>query len=354
MASRRCAYVVTSRLAGSARALHGAHDPPDDRRRGRRRRREASRDVDGTLDLPESSDSQHDAAVLLLHGAGGDLHGGHLDGTAAAFANASPHPLPVVRVTMRSPRSPTPAMRARRPRVRQRHPALAGVSRWILAGHSNGARVAARLAAELRANPERGDRVLACALFSYPLHPPGKRDALRDAEILALPPECPLFFCVGEGDPFAEREVAFERSSTGFERGARGSSSTSSRGVGTRWARGRRERRRWRRCARRETPPSRSRRRRRRRRRRRGFGRREGRVESGSGSGSEGGKRRAREVEGEDGEGEDEGEKTGKIDREMAARQATRSRAKAAMKCIRNLSHRSRGSERRRHTCADD
>jgi predicted alpha/beta-hydrolase family hydrolase len=161
--------------------------------------------LDGTLDLPESSDS-HDAAVLLLHGAGGDLHGGHLDGTAAAFANAHLHPLPVVRVTMRSPSEPYRLRCARGALASaKRHPALAGVSRWILAGHSNGARVAARLAAELRAHPERGDRVLACALFSYPLHPPGKRDALRDAEILALPPECPLFFCVGEGDPFAEQ-----------------------------------------------------------------------------------------------------------------------------------------------------
>lgn len=161
--------------------------------------------LDGTLDLPESSDSQHDAAVLLLHGAGGDLHGGHLDGTAAAFANAPLHPLPVVRVTMRSPSEPYRLRCARGALASaKRHPALAGVSRWILAGHSNGARVAARLAAELRAHHERGDRVLACALFSYPLHPPGKRDALRDAEILALPPECPLFFCVGEGDPFAE------------------------------------------------------------------------------------------------------------------------------------------------------
>ena len=61
--------------------------------------------LDGTLDLPESSES-HDAAVLLLHGAGGDLHGGHLDGTAAAFANATARPRPVVRVTLRSPSEP--------------------------------------------------------------------------------------------------------------------------------------------------------------------------------------------------------------------------------------------------------
>ena len=63
----------------------------------------------------------------------------------------------------------------------------------------------------MSANPERGDRVLACAFFSYPLHPPGSRDARRDAEIFALPPECPLFFCVGEGDPYldARRVRAF-------------------------------------------------------------------------------------------------------------------------------------------------
>lgn len=167
--------------------------------------------LDGTLDLPESSES-HDAAVLLLHGAGGDLHGGHLDGTAAAFANATARPLPVVRVTMRSPSEPYRLRCARGALASaERHPALAGVSRWIFAGHSNGARVAARVAAEISANPERGDRVLACAFFSYPLHPPGSRDARRDAEIFALPPECPLFFCVGEGDPYldARRVRAF-------------------------------------------------------------------------------------------------------------------------------------------------
>ena len=215
--------------------------------------------LDGTLDLPESSES-HDAAVLLLHGAGGDLHGGHLDGTAAAFANATSRPLPVVRVTMRSPSEPYRLRCARGALASaERHPALAGVSRWIFAGHSDGARVAARVAAEMSANPERGDRVLACAFFSYPLHPPGWRDARRDAEIFALPPECPLFFCVGEGDPRLDARRFRASLDEVRARGTRVEVRISSRGVDTRWARRRRGRRRRGRRAPRETPPSRSR-----------------------------------------------------------------------------------------------
>jgi predicted alpha/beta-hydrolase family hydrolase len=62
-------------------------------------------------------------------------------------------------------------------------------------GHSNGARVAATLAAELHAEGGAGgaggagggSAPAGCVLFSYPLHAPGNISKLRDAEVLALP-----------------------------------------------------------------------------------------------------------------------------------------------------------------------
>ena len=77
-------------------------------------------------------------------------------------------------------------------------------------GHSNGARVAATLAAELHAE---GAGALAapagCVLFSYPLHAPGNTSKLRDAEVLALP--VPTLFVRGTRDAFSHQQVRTDR-----------------------------------------------------------------------------------------------------------------------------------------------
>jgi hypothetical protein len=187
-----------------------------------------------------------DTGVILLHGAGGDLHGGHMNTTAAYFADHLG--TPVFRVTMKSPDGNY--------RLRAAHGLISvalshGVSRFILAGQSNGARVCCNLFSQLvdnenhdafpKARPsaellERFDetkttiengspaRVSGLVLFSYPLHAPGKtserdlrrdelerafdaapkaRDHLRQMVPDHFHPVVPIKFIRGERDAFA-------------------------------------------------------------------------------------------------------------------------------------------------------
>jgi predicted alpha/beta-hydrolase family hydrolase len=183
-----------------------------------------------------------DTGVILLHGAGGDLHGGHMNTTAAYFADHLG--TPVFRVTMKSPDVNY--------RLRAAHGLISvalshGVSRFILAGQSNGARVCCNLFSQLvdnenhdafpKARPsaellERFDetkttiengspaRVSSLVLFSYPLHAPGKtseRDLRRDELERAfdaapkardhLRQMVPIKFIRGERDAFADASL---------------------------------------------------------------------------------------------------------------------------------------------------
>jgi predicted alpha/beta-hydrolase family hydrolase len=64
-----------------------------------------------------------------------------------------------------------------------------------LGGQSYGGRQASMLAVE------QPDLVRALLLLSYPLHPPGKPEAMRTAHFAAL--RVPALFVHGEADPFA-------------------------------------------------------------------------------------------------------------------------------------------------------
>ena len=190
-----------------------------------------------TVNLPgavtrPSDGRTSDTGVILLHGAGGDLYGGHMNTTAESFAENLR--TPVFRVTMKSPEANY--------RLRAAHGLIrvalkAGVVRFILAGQSNGARVCCNLLSQI-VDPEKHShafpkaslsaelvsrfkavrdrtpgfaRVVGLALFSYPLHAPGKasREASREAELErafdAAPKTFAAVFVRGENDAFAER-----------------------------------------------------------------------------------------------------------------------------------------------------
>ncbi|KAK9817951.1 hypothetical protein WJX72_004798 [[Myrmecia] bisecta] len=136
-------------------------------------------------------------AVILCHGASGDCESGNLPRFAAAFADAG---LPCVRFTCKPPN-----LKSRLKTFEgvleyaQKSKHLAGVSRWIFAGHSMGARVACGAA---EAHP---DICAACILFSYPLHSPGKEDQLRDVPLTEL--ALPLLFVRGTADAFSKEGI---------------------------------------------------------------------------------------------------------------------------------------------------
>jgi hypothetical protein len=67
----------------------------------------------------------------------------------------------------------------------------------IVGGRSMGGRIASQVAAQ-------GVAVEGVALFAYPLHPPGRPEARRDAHLPAV--AAPIFFCSGTRDAYATPE----------------------------------------------------------------------------------------------------------------------------------------------------
>ncbi len=141
-------------------------------------------------------------AVLLTHGAGGDLDGAGLVALAELLAEEGslvvrvnlPHREAGQRGAPRADRAVGPyrsiveQVRARYPRER----------RWVLGGKSYGGRVASMAVAD----------GLACAgllFYGYPLHPPGKTDQLRVSHWPKVPVRC--LFLQGERDTFCNLEV---------------------------------------------------------------------------------------------------------------------------------------------------
>ena len=108
------------------------------------------------------------------------------------------------------------------------------VTKWVMAGHSMVRRLPLALHARrssvwglqltspcwLAGRPQQGGRVAsamahahpesapACVFFSYPLHPPGRTDQLRDDPLTAL--QVPLLFVRGTKDSFSE-EAQFQQ-----------------------------------------------------------------------------------------------------------------------------------------------
>jgi len=76
------------------------------------------------------------------------------------------------------------------------HPAWAG-NRFFIGGKSMGGRVASHLAA---APGDLDGRLAGLVLLGYPLHPPGKPDALRVAHLAGI--RVPVLVVQGERDPF--------------------------------------------------------------------------------------------------------------------------------------------------------
>jgi len=69
-----------------------------------------------------------------------------------------------------------------------------------IGGKSMGGRIASQVAAE----PETGQKVDALVFLGYPLHPPGRPDKLRDAHLPQI--KAPMLFVQGSRDAFGTRE----------------------------------------------------------------------------------------------------------------------------------------------------
>jgi uncharacterized protein len=141
--------------------------------------------------------------LVLWHGAGGDVDERSLVAVTRAAATAGSL---VVRARFpyrlagkRAPdRMPTLLESARSAIAVAR--ALPGAERRRLAlgGRSMGGRVASMLVAD-------GLPAEALVFLSYPLHPAGKPEQLRDAHLIAIP--CPMLFVAGDRDALCDLEL---------------------------------------------------------------------------------------------------------------------------------------------------
>lgn len=136
--------------------------------------------------------------VVLWHGAGGDIHDATLSLAAERFAAAGAS---VARARF--------GYRRRGKKLPDRMPELtrdaaetiallraeAPFSRLILGGRSMGGRVASMLVAE-------GFEAHGLIFFSYPLHPEGQPEKLRDAHLSEI--RCPMLFVSGDRDALCD------------------------------------------------------------------------------------------------------------------------------------------------------
>lgn len=80
-----------------------------------------------------------------------------------------------------------------------RHKKLKG-NRLAIGGKSMGGRIASQVAAQ----PESGDKIAALVFLGYPLHPPGRPDKLRDTHLPEI--KAPMLFVQGSRDTFGTPE----------------------------------------------------------------------------------------------------------------------------------------------------
>jgi len=148
----------------------------------------------------QASGALADFVLVLWHGAGGDVTERSLTAVARAFADrgalAARARFPY-RVAGRRAPDRMPALiesaRAAVESVRTR-PETRG-RRLVLGGRSMGGRVASLLVAS-------GFAADGLLLLSYPLHPAGRRDKLRDAHLPQVC--CPMLFVTGDHDSLCD------------------------------------------------------------------------------------------------------------------------------------------------------
>lgn len=142
-----------------------------------------------------------DRAVLLAHGAGADMHAAALVVVSAALAGAGVPTLrfnyPYRTAGKKAPDRAAVLLQATREATTElaRRTKLAP-DRLVLGGRSMGGRYCSLLAAD----PEDAWPALGLVLLGYPLHAPGKPEAIRDDHFPRL--RMPVLFVSGTKDAF--------------------------------------------------------------------------------------------------------------------------------------------------------
>ncbi|XP_029936739.1 testis-expressed protein 30 [Myripristis murdjan] len=157
--------------------------------------------LDAAVCVPASVNGV-DTAVLLTHGAGGDMNFRHLVSLAHALASSG---IICVRFTCKGLNLVyrVKAYRAVWDYVKSLERFT--VKHILLGGRSLGSRAAAALARQLRAETEDAVQGLIC--LSFPLHPPGQTHShqQRSEDLRVLPEQMPVLFVSGTEDNMCDR-----------------------------------------------------------------------------------------------------------------------------------------------------
>ncbi len=160
--------------------------------------------VSGVISVPAGYKKDKTVGTILAHGAGNDMQNPLIVDLANGLAKAGCLTLRFNFLYKEKGRKAPDSQKKLEMTWRQVYRYLETHAKYapakiVAAGKSMGGRVASQMAAN-------GDLPAAGLIFlGYPLHPPGKKDQLRDAHLYDL--RAPLMFFAGSRDPFCDLEL---------------------------------------------------------------------------------------------------------------------------------------------------
>ena len=164
----------------------------------------ADESVSGVLDVPQGFEAGRTAAVIVAHGAGNDMHTPLLVHFSAGLCRAGYLGLRFnFPYKEKGQKAPDPQEKLARTwqaafEFVKNHPQH-GTPRIVAAGKSMGGRIASQMTADGQISPK------ALVFLGYPLHPPGKKEQLRDAHLYRI--NIPMLFFAGTRDTLCDLEL---------------------------------------------------------------------------------------------------------------------------------------------------
>jgi predicted alpha/beta-hydrolase family hydrolase len=164
----------------------------------------ADESVSGILDVPQGFEAGRTVAVVVAHGAGNDMHTPLLVHFSAGLCRAGYLGLrfnfPYKEKGRKAPDPQEKLVRTWQAAFEfvKNHPQF-GTPRIVAAGKSMGGRIASQMAVDGLISPK------ALVFLGYPLHPPGRKEQLRDAHLYHI--NIPMLFFAGTRDTLCDLEL---------------------------------------------------------------------------------------------------------------------------------------------------
>ena len=164
----------------------------------------ADESVSGVLEVPQGFETGRTAAVIVAHGAGNDMHTPLLVHFSTGLCRAGFLSLrfnfPYKEKGQRAPDPPEKLNRTWQAAFEfvMNHPQF-GTPRIVAVGKSMGGRIASQMTADGLILPK------ALIFLGYPLHPPGRKEQLRDAHLYRI--NIPMLFFAGTRDTLCDLDL---------------------------------------------------------------------------------------------------------------------------------------------------